>query len=267
MRALVEVVRSGMRGARRSGIIWAVVIGLLVFVTIAFWPAFQGTSGISQAIEQLPSGVVQAFGLQDFGSPAGFLRGNLYDFIVPLLLAGAAVGIANGLTASDEDAGRLELVLVQPVNRVAVFGGRALAAALWTLVIGVVLFAVQLASDQAFGLPIGTDRILPTLVLVLLLGAFHGGLTLLVAGFAPRPSLAMGVGLGIAVAGLTVSALFPISATLKPYVGISPWNWALGHDPLTAPTEAWRYAALGLPAIAFAILGMVGFARRDVRSA
>lgn len=267
MRALSEVVRSGMRGTRRSGIIWAIVIALLVFVTVAFWPAFQGSSGISQAIDLLPSGVVQAFGLQDFGSPAGFLRGNLYDFIVPLLLAGAAVGIANGLTAGDEDAGRLELLLVQPVSRAAVFGGRALAAALWMLVISVAVVLVQLASDQAFGLSIAMDRLLPTLVLVILLGAFHGGLTLLVAGVVPRPSLALGIGLAIAVAGCTVAALFPISSTLKPFVGISPWDWALGHDPLANPTEAWRYAALAIPTVVFAVLGVVAFARRDVRAA
>ena len=76
-RAALEVVRSGMRATRRAGITWTVVIASLVIVTMAFWPAFQGSSGISEAIDQLPAGVVQAFGLQDFGTAAGFLRGNL----------------------------------------------------------------------------------------------------------------------------------------------------------------------------------------------
>ena len=97
-------------------------------MTIAVWPAFKGSSGISQAMDQLPSGVVQAFGLQDFGTPAGFLRGNLYDFFVPLLLAVAAVMLVNGQTASEEAAGRLELYLAQPVARRAVLLGRAVAA-------------------------------------------------------------------------------------------------------------------------------------------
>jgi ABC-2 type transport system permease protein len=248
-------------------VIWSLVIGALVAVTMAFWPAFQGSSGIAQAINQLPAGVVQAFGLAEFGTPAGFLRGNLYDFLVPLLLVGAAVGMANGLTASDEDSGRMELVLVQPVKRGAVFGGRAIAAAVALIVVGGVLTAVQLAANQAVGMSIGLDRIVPTLALVVLLAAFHGGLTLMTAGLTPRPSLALGIGLGVAVAGLVASALFPLSPALKPFVSLSPWEWALGHNPLVAATDLWRYAALGIPAVAFTVLGAIGFARRDVHAA
>ena len=81
----------------------------MIAVTVAFWPAFRGSSGISDAIGQLPAGVIQAFGLQDFGTPAGFLRGNLYEFFVPLLLAAAVVAFVNGQTAADETNGRIEL--------------------------------------------------------------------------------------------------------------------------------------------------------------
>ena len=82
---------AGLHAVRRVTIWWCVTIAAIVAVTVAFWPAFRGASGISEAIDQLPSAVVDAFGLAGFGTPAGFLRGNLYDLIVPLLLAVAAV--------------------------------------------------------------------------------------------------------------------------------------------------------------------------------
>jgi len=120
----VELAIGPLRQMRRSLVGWAIGLGAVVAVTVAFWPAFRGSSGISEAIDQLPAGVIQAFGLAGFGTPAGFLRGNLYELIVPLLMAVAAVAAANGLTAAEEDAGRLETYLSQPVSRQSVFFGR-----------------------------------------------------------------------------------------------------------------------------------------------
>ena len=95
--AYLELALGPLRQMRRSLLGWGIGLGALVAVTVAFWPAFRGSSGISEAIDQLPSGVIDAFGLAGFGTPAGFLRGNLYEFIVPLLLAIAAVAAANGV--------------------------------------------------------------------------------------------------------------------------------------------------------------------------
>ena len=125
---MLELVATPLRAVRRATFWWTLSLAALVAMTMAVWPAFKGSSGISQAMDQLPSGVVQAFGLQDFGTPAGFLRANLYDFFVPLLVAVAAVMLVNGQTANEEAAGRLELYLAQPVDRRAVLLGRAIAA-------------------------------------------------------------------------------------------------------------------------------------------
>jgi hypothetical protein len=78
----LALVADPMRSVRRSAVIWALSIGALVIVTVAFWPAFQGTSTLSEVIDQLPPGIVEGFGLQDFGTPAGFLRGKLYDLMI-----------------------------------------------------------------------------------------------------------------------------------------------------------------------------------------
>lgn len=48
---------------------------------------------------------------------------------------------------------------------------------------------------------------------------------------------------------------------------ISPWDWALGGDPLMKAAAAWRYAILVMPAVLFALVGVVAFDRRDVRAA
>lgn len=263
----VELVLGPFRLMRRSLIGWGIGLAALVAVTVAFWPAFRGSSGISEAIEQLPAPIVDAFGLADFGTPAGFLRGNLYEFIVPLLLAIAAVAVANGLTAGEEDSGRMELYLAQPVTRQSLFTGRAIALVLWLVVMSGVILGVQVASDAVVGLVIDAGRVVSTIVLCGLLALLHGTLALAVAGWVARPSLVLSVGVAVAVGGYLASALLPLSEPLEPLSNLSPWTWALGGDPLVHAAEPWRYAALAVPAVVLAVVGLAGIVRRDVRAA
>lgn len=263
----VELAMGPLRQMRRSFLGWAIGLGALVAVTIAFWPAFRGSSGISEAIDQLPSAVVQAFGLAGFGTPAGFLRGNLYEFIVPLLMAVAAVAAANGLTAAEEDAGRLETYLSQPVTRQSVFVGRTVSLIVWLAALTLTILLVQLISDALVGLQIDAMRVVSTVVLCGLLALLFGTVTLAVAGWLPRPSAVLAIGIAVAVAGYLVAALFPLSDVLKPLSDVSPWKWAFGGDPLVNQAEPWRYAALLLPAVGLIALGLAGFVRRDVRAA
>lgn len=262
-----ELLAIPLRSLRRSGVVWALSMAALIALTVAFWPAFQAQPDLTKIFETMPKEFVDAFGFADFGSPAGFLRGNLYAVIVPLLLAVAAVMLTNGQTAGEEDAGRMELYLAQPVARQAVFIGRVAASLLWLLVIGAVMLIAQVAADAVFGLSIGLDRLVATTVLSVLLGAWYAGLTALIAGWTARPGLATAIGIALVVAGYVIMALFPISEVLAPWRHISPWDWALGGDPLVNPAEAWRYLVLALPAVAMAAIGTFAFARRDVQAA
>jgi ABC-2 type transport system permease protein len=264
---LRELVVGPLRAMRRATFWWSVGLASLVGITVAFWPAFEGSSGISAAITQLPAGVVQAFGLENFGTPAGFLRGNLYDFFVPLLLAAAAVVLVNGQTAGEEASGRLELYLAQPVDRRMVFLGRAIATLVALAVITAVITAVQLGVDAAVGLRIESSYLLSTIALCALLAVFHGSLALAIAGLRGRPSLVMGIGLAVALAGCLVVALFPLSTVLASWQHLSPWDWAFGGGPLEHTTEAWRYLALAIPSVALAGIGVMAVARRDVAAA
>jgi ABC-2 type transport system permease protein len=266
-RRTVELLAIPLRAARRAGIVWAISLAVLIGLTVAFWPSFRDQPELSDIVEGMPEPLIEAFGLADFNSPEGFLRGNLYAVLVPLLLAVAGVLLMNGQTASEEDSGRMEPYLAQPVTRGGVFIGRAIGVAFWLAVIGAVMLAAQLASNAVFDLEIGTDRMLATVALCVLLGAFHGGLAALVAGVTGRPGLVLGVGLAVAVGGYVAIALFPLSDVLEPWRHASPWDWALGGDPLGDATEAWRYLALAGPAVALAALGAWAFGRRDVTAA
>jgi Putative exporter of polyketide antibiotics len=262
-----ELVVGPFRASWRAGLGWSIGLALLVVSTVAFWPAFRGSSGISQAIDQLPAPVLEAFGLAGFGTPAGYLRGGLYELVIPLLLAAAGIMFANTATAAEEDAGRLDLFLAQPVSRTAFFIGRSVAVLAWLVVLTIVTLVSQLGSDAVFGLEIDTSLVVATILLCALLGAVYAGLSLAIAGIVARPGLVLSIGFGVVFAGYLVAALFPLSDALSPWRQISPWDWALGGDPLVDPTAAWRFVALAIPTVLLAMVGVVAFGRRDVRSA
>lgn len=260
-----ELLAVPLRAARRAGLVWGLSLAALIVLTVAFYPAFRDEPELNNLIEGMPDALIDAFGLADFGTPAGFLRGNLYAVLVPLMLAVAGVLLMNGQTASDEDSGRMEAYLAQPITRQAIFIGRAAGVGLWLLVIGVLMVVAQVMSDEVFGLDIGAERVVVTVILCVLLGAFHAGVAALVAGLTGRPGLVLAAGMALAVAGYVAMALFPISDVLEPWRHASPWDWALGGDPLTNATEAWRYLVLGVPALVLTAIGAWAFGRRDVQ--
>ena len=254
------------RAASRSGFVWALAFALLIVGTVAFWPAFKGSTAFDDALKAMPPEMIEAFGLQDFATPAGYLRAGLYEVLVPLMFAALGVLFVNSATAAEEDSGRLELYLAQPITRRALFTGRSLAVLGWLIVLTLVVIASQLLSDAAFDLRIDTALLLSTIVLSALLGAFHAGLAFAIAGITGRPGLVLGIGLVVALAGYLVAALFPLSDALEPWARISPWDWALGGDPLVNAAEPWRYVALAVPSVVLTLIGIIAFDRRDVRA-
>jgi polyether ionophore transport system permease protein len=102
-------------------------------------------------------------------------------FFMPLLLMAFAVTQVNRW-ASDEDDGRLELVLATPQSRSTVMLGRYAALATSTVLIGLVALAAVLVSAVAAGLSLNypnitaaTLGIIPMGLLVAAIGYFAGG--------------------------------------------------------------------------------------------
>ena len=266
-RRWMELVAGPFRASWRAGAGWAIVFLLMVVPTVAFWPAFKGSSGLNEALGLLPPELIAAFGLEDFASPAGYLKGGLYDVVMPLLFAAAGVMFANSATAAEEDAGRLELWLAQPVTRSAVLVGRVAAVLGWLGVLAMVTLVSQVVSDAVFGLEVDGVRIIATIVLCTLLGVVYAGIAIVMAGVIGRPGPVLAIGLGLALVGYLVAALFPLSDALKGWAWLSPWDWALGGDPLTHATDAARYVALAALGAVLLVVGGIAFARRDIRSA
>ena len=265
--ATAELVRRGVHALRRSGLWWGVGIVALTLVSVAYWPSIEGTDALTDLTEGSES-LMEAFGVQDLSTAAGYLDGQLYALMLPLLLSGLAIAGTSAITAGDEDAGRLELLLALPERRQAVWLTR-LGAALVVLGAVTAVTAVLVAATlDLFSLDgVTAGRIVTATFACGALAAFHAAVVYAAGGAGASRGLAAGLGVAVLAAGYLAAYLLPLADALHGLRKLSPWYWAIGAQPVTDGVSAgWLALLLAVTAVLVA-LGTLAVDRRDVRSA
>ena len=258
-----ELTRQAVADDRRLTTGWALGVAALVGLTVATYPAVRDAPGLDDLA--LPEGVADAFGLQDLTSPAGYLRSQLYGAFLPALLTGLGVA-AGARLAREEEAGRLDLVLAGPVRRRSVVLARAASAGGVVGATGAVSTLLVLAGALV-GLDLPVGDVVATGVAVTLLGAWHAALALAVAAATGRRVLALAASGGVAAGGFVVDSLFPLVDRLEPLQQVSPWDWALGNDPLTDGLDPSGSALLLVTGAVLLAAAVATVDRRDLRTA
>jgi ABC-2 type transport system permease protein len=212
--------------------------------------------------------LLEAFGAQNIATPAGYLDGQLYALMLPLLLSGMAIAGASALTSGDEDAGRLELIHALPVGRRTIWLGRWTSAVLALFAVAVVTGIVMLACLPLFSLDeVGAWRIVGATAGCALLAAFHAAVAYAAGGIGGARSTAVGLAVLVLVAGYVVNFLFPLVDALRAVHIASPWYWAIGEQPVTDGVSAGHLLLLLAATSALVWLGTAAVQRRDIRSA
>lgn len=263
--ATTELIVRGVQALRRSTLWWgggSVAFGVL---NVAFWPSLEGTDAL-ESVEDMGE-LLEAFGAQDLTSPAGYLDGQLYAFLLPLLLSGMGIAGASAVTAGDEDAGRLELLHALPVGR------RALWLCRWWAALGALAaVTAAVATVMAVCLPVfSLDGVAVATVLGAtgacgLLAAFHASVAFAAGGLGAPRGRAVGLAVTVLVAGYVASYILPIADSLTGARGWSPWYWALGRQPVSDGVDPAPLLLLSAATAGLVALGLWGVGRRDIRT-
>jgi ABC-2 type transport system permease protein len=263
---MTEIVVRGTKTVRRSAIWWAVGVATFVVVNLAFWPSLESSDALD-AFDEMEA-FLEAFGATNINTPSGYVDGQVYALLLPLLFSALAITLMSGLTAGDENAGRLELLHALPVSRREVWFGRWLAAVVVLVGVAVVGGLVTLASLPVFSLEeVSWWRVVTATLGCTLLATVHGSVAYAAAGFGASRGLSAGVGIVVLVVGYLMSFVLPLADALTWARDWSPWFWALGEQPVSDGVEAWRLlAATGLTALLTAI-GTWAVDRRDIHTA
>ena len=244
---------------------WGIALALLSLLIAQFYGTMlDQQEQFEELIESYPEELMAFLGNSaDLGTPSGYL--GYYNFsMMPVIVGIFVVLVGSGLLASDEESGRLDLILAHPVSRTALLWGRFLAFVVTTLII-LALSWLGLYLPTAWT-PLDVGWIELTLPYLSLLGVlmFIGTLALLLSMLLPSRRLAA-TAAGMALVGsYFVSSLARINTDLEPVAKLSPLYYYQGGEAMDNFNATW-FVGLLAAAVLFALLAWWRFQRRDVR--
>ena len=196
-------------------------------------------------------------------TPAGFL--NMYAFsMFPLIVGIYAVMVGSGLIVSDEEHGRLDLIIAHPVGRPPFFWGRTLGVLVTTL-------SIMLLAWLGFSLALGSSSMgftwgemaipfLSLFVQTLVYMTFALVLSLLL----PSRSLAAMVSGAFLVASYLISSLAFMNERLEIVSKVLPYHYYQVVLTMKELNLVWLFGLLGI-SLLMTLLAYLRFTRRDIR--
>lgn len=253
-----------LRDSRRTALAIGIGGALLAIMVTAFYPLFKNFDQINQLLQNpLISALVGEVG--DYTTPQGFLGSEFFGFM-PLFLSFFTVVVGLWITASDEEAGRLDVLLSTPTPRWRVIVERGLAyGVIYVVILALMLagFAIIMALMPDLGLPF--SRIAEGMLNLLPMMLLPTALTLLLSTLLRRSGTAAGVAGTIVVASWFANALADLAPqALQGMQRLSIFYYYNAFKTLSYGLDVGNFVLLMGLATVLAGLAIVSFQRRDL---
>lgn len=243
---------------------WALgTIGYILMYT-SVWPSVRDNAdAYAGTLEGLPEAFRNLIGT-DFGTPAGYLRAEMFTFVTPVLLLIYAIGAGTRGLAGEEEAGTLDMLLSTPVRRRRVALDKFVAMVAGTAFLSALTWAVVALLGPPFDLHVPLVPLAAATVGVGLLALGFGAIGMMIGAATGSRSLALGASSGLALVAFLAYTLAPSVRALQSVAKATPFYFFLGHDPLANGFNLLDLAVLSsIPVAAFGF-ALVFFERRDL---
>jgi ABC-2 type transport system permease protein len=245
---------------------WGISLALLGVMMVQFYGTIaEQRDQFEQLLDSYPQELIAFFGnFDNFVTPSGYLGIEFFSYM-PLILGIFAILVGSGMLATDEENGRLDLILAHPVSRRTLYWGRLSAFVVATLAILVLSWLGLYVPSRWTELNVvGLVEMIQPFLSVFGVLMFFGTLALLLSQFLPSRRLsAMTAGI-LLVGDFFLIGLANINTNLKPVAKLTPLYYYQGGEAIDNPHLSWVVGMLAL-AILFAIVAWWRFERRDIR--
>jgi ABC-2 type transport system permease protein len=266
MTVLRNIVLKTLRDRRRSLLFWGLGLVVLAVVLILFYPVIRDATFISDYLESFPEEFLALFAgeVTDYSSPEGFLNGELFFLMYPLLMLVFAIGFGSGTIAGEEENGTLDLLLSNPLNRWRLILEKFTAMVVCTMLLTIVFWATLAIGGAAIDMGLNLVRLAAVCFSGFLLAIAFGTVALAVGCARGKRGLSMGVGGALGVYGYMLNALAPLIDWLEPFQVASPFYYYIDANPLSNGLNPVHAAVLiGLTALSLGV-AIATFERRDL---
>lgn len=266
MKRLWTTFRYTFTSMRGQTLGWGLGLALYGLMIVSMYDSMAAQQDqLQQMIASYPEEFLAFFGgdATSLITPAGFL--GMYAFsMMPVIIGIFAVLAGSGLIVSDEERGRLDLIIAHPVGRSAFFFGRALgvlAACLAIMLLGWLGFSLMLGSSS---LGFSWGQMLVPFLCLLVQTLVYATLALLLSMLLPSRNLsAMLTGL-ILVTSYFVSSLSFMDERMATLAKLMPYHYFQTVLSFQELNLGWLFALLGA-SLLMTLFAWLRFLRRDIR--
>jgi ABC-2 type transport system permease protein len=251
-----------MYDQRRTLGYWALGIAALMLLMALLWPTVRDVYD-ETLLQAYPEELRDVFGLDTFGSGAGYLNVEVFSIMLPIVFIVFGIGRGARLIAGEEQQGVLEPVLVTPASRTRILLEKAAALAVGVVVLGLALFVITLLGSLLVDMEIPIADAAVGALSMTLLGLWAGWLALAIGAATGRRDQAITGASIILIATYVLHVVGALVEEVEPWRILSPITQAIEAGPLDGTVPS-AFAALPLVALIFLALAVPLFASRDV---
>ena len=262
---MVTVFRYTMKRFRGQIIGWGIGLFLLGLLLVSFFNSFAGQQeALNELLAIYPEELMAFFGdFTNFATPEGFLGIEFFSFM-PLILGIFPILAGSGLLVSDEESGRLDLILGHPVTRSAMLFGRLFAFVASSILICLIAWVGLVVPMFWSTMEIDIGKLLLPFVSLLAEIILFGAIAILFSLLLPsRRVAAMTAGL-ILVVSFFITGFAEIISDLEEAARFSPLTYYQSSNAMQGLKFDWLAGLLGV-AILFILFSWWLFQRREIR--
>ena len=258
------LVAKAWRDHRQTLIGFGIGLVLVELLYIAFYPSIRTSAADLQAyMDKLPPAFRELFG-DNFASPEGYLRGQLFGELGPILFLVVAIGAGARTIAGEEEARTLDLLLVTPVRRSQLLMSKAIALTGLIFTLGALTFATVLVLGPPFGLHAPVVHVASASLTLTLLSVSFAAVALAVGASTGHRGTAIAVTSALAVGMYVLNALGIAVDAMEPLRPLSLFRWYTSPPLVAGGIEPRNVVVfLAVTALAYAA-AHIRFERRDL---
>jgi ABC-2 type transport system permease protein len=244
-----------------------IVVAYIMAVMGFYFPAMYSflPDGFRNALDSFPDTLLAMVGQADMSTAAGFIHAEMFALTLPLVMIGLTATHGANALAGEERANTMDLLLANPVSRARLVVTKAVAMGVHAVGLGIAVGAGTAIGVAIFGLDVGYAGIAAASLQAVLLGTLFGALALLGSAVTGHVRRATAVAGAVALVAWFVNSFLVLSDSLSRIVEWSPFEWAVGNDPLVNGLSIRGVGLLAAGTVVLVLLAIPAFQRRDLR--
>ena len=252
---LGSVLGKGVRDLLVPTLAWGGALGIYAILIVA--TANEVLTPLRDALKNFPM-VMQLLG--DMTSVETYLAGSLFAD-VPLLLTFFAITQVASWTG-DEEEGRMEVLVAEPISRSSILLARYAAIGMCVIAILLIMGVCILATAAVTNTTVKADHLAAGLLVTGLLTMVVLAFGLALAAWLERPGLALPITAGLAIAAFFLNALAPLFNWPEIISNLSIYH--LFGKPMQNGLGWGNTVVLGVAALLLGAASVIVFDRRDI---